>query len=284
MQLKIQSIRFSKDFFNNYESCAKWLENNGYTGLPYEEFDTVFSFKVADKEKLDEATMQAFKLDSGVEAQVGLAINVDPTVDNITDSESIKITTDASPTPTAQPSAAKSVVAAFSSFLGEMQSAITNLAPTIDQLNKHINQTEIAKSNLDEKDNATINIMVPIIKAKDERIIFGEVLIPNEVDGQGHTYSAIEVAKAAHWWMKNYAQLGEMHEESLTEQDIQVLETYIAPVSFDIEKSDGAVKVVKKGTWLLKAYVVSDELWTKVKDGDLNGFSIGGVATVHELT
>ncbi len=26
MELKIQSIRFSKDFFEDFESCAKWLD------------------------------------------------------------------------------------------------------------------------------------------------------------------------------------------------------------------------------------------------------------------
>lgn len=35
---------------------------------------------------------------------------------------------------------------------------------------------------------------------------------------------------------------------------------------------------IAKGTWLLAVRVLSDDLWRRVKDGELTGFSIGGSA------
>jgi len=52
-----------------------------------------------------------------------------------------------------------------------------------------------------------------------------------------------------------------------------VLESYLAPTDFSVGEL-----AVKKGTWLLAVRVLSDELWERVKSGDLTGFSIGGSA------
>jgi DNA adenine methylase len=63
-----------------------------------------------------------------------------------------------------------------------------------------------------------------------------------------------------------------MHRLAVNDQ-VTVLESYVAPVDFEI-----AGVPVKKGTWLLGVRVLSDELWEQVKDGKLTGFSIGGSA------
>ena len=54
---------------------------------------------------------------------------------------------------------------------------------------------------------------------------------------------------------------------------VKVLESYLAPTDFTIGEL-----AVRKGTWLLAVRVLSDELWERVKTGDLTGFSIGGSA------
>ena len=54
---------------------------------------------------------------------------------------------------------------------------------------------------------------------------------------------------------------------------VKVLESYLAPADFEF----GDTKV-RKGTWLLAVRILSDELWDRVKDGQLTGFSIGGSA------
>ncbi|RUO91509.1 N-6 DNA methylase [Corallococcus sp. AB018] len=106
----------------------------------------------------------------------------------------------------------------------------------------------------------------------DERYVLGVVLEPETVDAQGDIYSAAEIRQAAHRFMEEFGGLGLMHQLRVNGQ-VKVLESYLAPVDFNL----GEVQV-RKGTWLLAVRVLSDELWSRVKDGQLTGFSIGGTA------
>jgi hypothetical protein len=118
--------------------------------------------------------------------------------------------------------------------------------------------------------------------SEEERTIFGEVLIPEEVDAHGDIYSAFDVEKAAHYFMENFGNMGLMH-SLLINDDVKILETWVAPIDMVLKTSTGSDRVIKKGTWLMKARVISDLLWDKIKSGELTGFSIGGLATVSEL-
>ena len=106
----------------------------------------------------------------------------------------------------------------------------------------------------------------------DERFVLGIVLEPEVVDAQGDIYSAEEVRQAAHRFMQEFGGLGLMHRIAVNDQ-VKVLESYLAPVDFEI-----AGVAVRKGTWILGVRVLSDALWAQVKDGKLSGFSIGGSA------
>ncbi len=110
------------------------------------------------------------------------------------------------------------------------------------------------------------------IDPSDERFVLGIVLEPEVVDAQGDVYSADEIRQAEHRFMEDFGGLGLMHRLAVNDQ-VKVLESYLAPVDFEI-----AGVAVKKGTWLLGVRVLSDELWEQVKDGKLTGFSIGGSA------
>ena len=110
------------------------------------------------------------------------------------------------------------------------------------------------------------------IDPSDERFVLGIVLEPEVVDAQGDIYSADEIRQAAYRFMEEFGGLGLMHRLAVNDQ-VKVLESYVAPVDFEI-----AGVPVKKGTWLLGVRVLSDELWEQVKDGKLTGFSIGGSA------
>ncbi|HLV65648.1 MAG TPA: XkdF-like putative serine protease domain-containing protein [Polyangiaceae bacterium] len=106
----------------------------------------------------------------------------------------------------------------------------------------------------------------------DERYVLGIVLEPEVVDAQGDIYSADEIRAAAHRFMEEFGGLGLMHRLRVNDQ-VKVLESYLAPTDFTV----GDI-TVRKGTWLLAVRVLSDELWERVKNGDLTGFSIGGSA------
>lgn len=114
--------------------------------------------------------------------------------------------------------------------------------------------------------------LVKGIDPNDERFVLGIVLEPEVVDAQGDIYSAEEIRAAAHRFMEDFGGLGLMHRLRVNGQ-VKVLESYLAPTDFTIGEL-----AVRKGTWLLAVRVLSDELWERVKTGDLTGFSIGGSA------
>jgi len=106
----------------------------------------------------------------------------------------------------------------------------------------------------------------------EERFVLGVVLEPETIDSQGHVYNAEEVRKAAHNFLEIHARMGLMHKQDVTGK-IKILESFLAPADMFI---DGVT--VKKGTWLLGARILDNELWDGVKNGKFNGWSIGGTA------
>lgn len=128
------------------------------------------------------------------------------------------------------------------------------------------------RDDTEEEFEAKVRLL-PIEKAEEEeRIVFGVVLEPNEVDAQGDTISAEEIRQTAHEWLAKYQNRGFMHRK-LVNGKVRIYESYIAPANLTI----GGQKV-KKGTWLLMYHVPDDEIWQQIKSGKLTGFSMGGFA------
>lgn len=111
----------------------------------------------------------------------------------------------------------------------------------------------------------------------EKRLVYGIVLEPETTDSQGEIYSADVIEKAAHDFMADYQNLGEMH-RALINEGAEIVESWIAPVDLEING-----ETVKSGTWLMGIRVKSDHLWQKVKTGELTGLSIGGFAERQEL-
>lgn len=117
-----------------------------------------------------------------------------------------------------------------------------------------------------------------VIKAEgdateEERFILGVVLEPDEVDSQGDTISAEEIRQAAHKYMEDYGNIGLQH-QTFVNGKIKILESYILPVAAEI-----GGQAVKAGTWLMAFRILDESIWTAVKEGLLNGLSIGGLGT-----
>jgi len=113
-----------------------------------------------------------------------------------------------------------------------------------------------------------------VIKGDDdeERIVYGIVYSPDEVDSQGDFASAEDIRKAAHFYMANAQTVKVNHSGSRIAADL--LESYIAPMDLAIEG-----RAVKKGTWLLAMRINDPGVWKAVKEGELTGFSMAGIAT-----
>jgi hypothetical protein len=79
-----------------------------------------------------------------------------------------------------------------------------------------------------------------------------------------------EVEKAAHTWLSEYGKHGLLHKGEVA-PSIRPVESYIAPASFRMGQQD-----VPAGAWVLGVHIADRDVWSKVKSGELNGFSIQG--------
>lgn len=134
---------------------------------------------------------------------------------------------------------------------------------------------------LGEAHNVAKSIWMPIVKSDtDQRLATGIVLQPEETDAQGDIISIEVIRQAAHNFLAAYnkkTQLGLQH-EMMKPDGVELVESWIAPVDMILN-----TRTIKAGTWMMTVRVNNDEIWTKIKTGQLGGFSIGGLARVQRL-
>jgi hypothetical protein len=120
---------------------------------------------------------------------------------------------------------------------------------------------------------APVKVYVPICKRDDEeRLVYGVVYSPDVVDAHGDIADAEVIKKMAHLFLGEYAQLDVMHDEDARD-DLYVVESYLAPMDFEL-----GGQAITKGSWVLVSKIMNDEIWDKVKAGELAGYSLGGIA------
>ncbi len=119
-----------------------------------------------------------------------------------------------------------------------------------------------------------------VTKNEDERLVTGVVYEPGVVDAQGHWATAETVQKMAHGFAMNYAlqkgELGTEHTADAARRDMVVVESYIAPVDIALGE-----QIIRKGSWVMTAFVQSDDLWSGIKKGEFTGWSLEGRAALR---
>jgi hypothetical protein len=116
---------------------------------------------------------------------------------------------------------------------------------------------------------------VPIIKVDDERrLVYGIVLEPDTVDAHGDYERPETIEQAAHNFLVKSRRIYLQHKDKAP---AEVVESYIAPQ--DIVWSG---QKVKQGSWVMVCRINDDRLWEDVKQGRYTGYSIRGLAEVHE--
>lgn len=129
-----------------------------------------------------------------------------------------------------------------------------------------IKQEEVKKTNL------------PVTKAVDEELKQATfiVMVPDDIDEHGDITSEEEVRKACHNFNKYSMKANLFH---LVETDtFEFCESYCCPTDFVLGD-----KFVKKGTWLATVQALDDNLWELIKTGEINGLSIGALASVESI-
>lgn len=112
---------------------------------------------------------------------------------------------------------------------------------------------------------------------KDQHIFYGIVYEPDITDAQGDIANAQEIQKACYHFMEHSQTFLVKHKgDRIT---AHILENYLAPVDFEIEKH-----VIKQGAWVLALRILDNDVWEAIKKGELAGYSMAGIAHGTDLT
>ena len=123
-----------------------------------------------------------------------------------------------------------------------------------------------------ENGSASFQTYGRIVKAEAEtHEVTGIVYEPMVEDTQGNFMTENEIAKAAHWFMKNKGNVDLQHSFEPLE-GASVVESYIARCEEEIEGQK-----IAKGTWVMTMEIEDPEIFEKIEKGELTGFSMGGV-------
>lgn len=128
-----------------------------------------------------------------------------------------------------------------------------------------------------ENGSATFQSFGRIVKSDPEKhYVTGVVYEPMAADSQGNYMTGDEIAKAAHWFMKNQGSVDIQHcfEKAA---GVEVVESFVAKSDMEIDGEN-----IKKGTWLMTAEVTDDDVWDAIQKGEITGFSMGGVGVYSE--
>lgn len=119
---------------------------------------------------------------------------------------------------------------------------------------------------------------------EEKRIVLGPAMVPSQKifrkDAMGNPYyvffTAQTIRMIAEKYMRNkYLDNNDQMHDGKAVQDVYVIESWIKE-----DENDKSVKYgfesLPIGTWFVSMRIKNDEIWNKVKEGKLNGFSVSG--------
>lgn len=113
--------------------------------------------------------------------------------------------------------------------------------------------------------------------ADDERLVYGIVYAPDEVDAHGDTATAAEIKKACHAFSEaqRLDQVDKQHDED--PKNGVIVETYLLKGEDEMFPDDPV------GAWAVVIKVLDDDAWDEVKKGEITGISMQAACTTEIL-
>lgn len=115
---------------------------------------------------------------------------------------------------------------------------------------------------------------------EEERITYGvayPVMPDNWVDTQNHHMNEVEVKRMAYRYMMDSQRYDLHHQITDVRKDQAIIvESYLAPIDLDWPLPDGSTKHITKGSWIVATHYPDPEIWSKVKNGEFQAYSIRG--------
>ncbi len=122
-----------------------------------------------------------------------------------------------------------------------------------------------------KKQKKEVHTAFKVLKSNEhEHIIGGIVYAPNEIDAHGDFATVGAITEAMQTFMEGRRTINIEHDQPI---DCRIIECFQADA--DTEKEGG---IIPAGAWWLTLRVNDQEIWNMLVDGELTGFSFGGVA------
>jgi hypothetical protein len=126
-----------------------------------------------------------------------------------------------------------------------------------------------------EKAEFVYDSPVPLWKDDKKHLVYTVFLQPEVPDSQGDRIGTEEIHKTAHRWMVESRKTDVQHDEVPANERITPVETYLAPVDFQVKDPLGREHKVLKGSWIVVSKCMDPDVWDLVEKGE-GGGSIGG--------
>lgn len=120
---------------------------------------------------------------------------------------------------------------------------------------------------------------------EEKRIISGPAMVANSLiyrrdeQGEYNVFFSADTIKqiALKFFKKDYHKnLNLFHDASLSLQGVTIFESFVSDKSRGVLPMAG-FKDLPDGTWFISAKVENDEVWNKIKSGEVKGFSVEGI-------
>lgn len=119
-------------------------------------------------------------------------------------------------------------------------------------------------------------------ESEEEQIAYAPALVPDELDKDGDIIPKPVVRNSAHNFIQNKRvdETDVDHEsrnyDSAISERGTVVESWILKDQKDFELPNGDTKTYDEGVWMVGIKFTDDEVWDKIKNGELKGYSIQG--------
>lgn len=110
-----------------------------------------------------------------------------------------------------------------------------------------------------------------------ERVVLGEVLIPNVLNVYGDFHTRENIREFAYWYMSeigNWFMDIDHDGDEIDDDHVVIVESFIA--------RDGDPDFIA-GSWVLGSWIRNDDIWQKILDGEINGYSWEALVNTFEV-
>ncbi|MCM2674086.1 XkdF-like putative serine protease domain-containing protein [Alkalicoccobacillus plakortidis] len=156
-----------------------------------------------------------------------------------------------------------------------MARELTNAQIThVSLVNKGANGKKFAIMKSDKQPD--FNKEVKIVKSNEEQqLVTGVVYEPDVLDAHEDYMTATEIEKAAHQFLSDYRNIDKQHDFASSVGE--VVESWIAKTDMKLGDDD-----ITAGTWVMTVKVSDADSLESIKNGDVTGFSMVGLAETIE--